>query len=86
MNKENYYSTRDFNLSQFLFAKGFELVNLDWTDSRRCKFVFVNSPEIEDSVELFNYAKESDPRVMVDARKLLLSSKFLKDKLYQGRD
>lgn len=86
MDKDKYYSTSNFNLAQFLFAKGFELVNLDWADSKRCKFVFVNSPELLDSVEIFNFAKEDHPGVMVDARKLLLANRTLKDKLYQTRD
>lgn len=80
------FSTSNFTLAQFLFTKGYELENLDWTDPKRCQFVFVNSAELMRSVEIFNFAKENDPEAMVDARELLSAGRALKDRLYQTRN
>jgi len=82
----NNFSTSNFSLAQFIFSKGFALVDLDWTDSKRCQFVFVNSTELLRSVEIFNFGKENDPAVMVDARELLSAGRALKDRLYQTRN
>lgn len=86
MNKDKSFPTSNFGLAQFLFVQGFKLVNLDWTDQKRCQFVFVNSAELLRSVEIFNFAKENDPAVMVDARELLSAGRSLKDRLYQTRN
>lgn len=86
MNKNNdkYFQTSSFYLAAFLFAKGLELVNVDKiTDSKRAHFVLADSPLRELWVERFNFGKEDDPEVLVDARKLVQATKTLKEKLYQ---
>ena len=80
---DKYFRTTNFYIAVFLFTKGLELVNIDKTDPKRCVFVFVDVPERETLVELFNFAKEDHPEVVVDARKLVYATKRLKDKLYQ---
>lgn len=83
MSIDKYFRTTNFYIAVFLSAKGLELVNIDKTDPKRCVFVFVDTPEREALVELFNFAKEDHPEVVVDARKLVYATKKLKDKLYQ---
>jgi len=81
MNK--YFRTNNFYLAAFLFAKGLELVNIDRTDTKKCAFVFVETPERDFLLGAFNFGKENQSDVMVDARKLIFAVKTLKDKLYQ---
>lgn len=81
---DRYFRTSSFNTAGFLFAKGMELANIDrTTDSKRASFVFVDSPDREDLLHVFNYAKENDQSVMVDARKFIAATRALKEKLYQ---
>jgi hypothetical protein len=82
-NNDKYYRTSSFYLASFLFAKGIELTNLDKTNPRKCIFVFVNSPETESLVEFFNFAKDESSEILVDARKFIMATKLLKDKLHQ---
>ena len=82
-NTDKYFRTTNFYLASFLFAKGLELINIDKTDPKRCVFVFVDTPEREMLVEVFNFAKEDQTEVMIDARKFIYATKRLKDKLYQ---
>ena len=86
MKDENrYFRTTNFNLASFLFAKGIELANIDRLDNqKRATFVFVENPQIEELVHAFDYAKENEEIVMVDARKIIHASKMLKEKLYQN--
>jgi len=81
MNK--YFKTTNFYLASFLFAKGLELVNIDRTDPKKCVFVFADTSMRESLVEVFNFGRENDPEILVDARTLILAIKTLKDKLYQ---
>ena len=84
-NKEKYYRTQNFNLACFIFTKGIELANIDRLDNqKRQTFVFVENPQIEELIHEFDYAKENDEIVMVDARKLIYATKQLKDKLYSN--
>ena len=86
MKDENrYFRTTNYNLASFLFAKGIELANIDRLDNqKRATFVFVENPQIEELVHAFDYAKENEEIVMVDARKIIHASKMLKEKLYQN--
>jgi hypothetical protein len=80
-----YFRLSNFYLAAFLFAKGMELANVDKiTDPKRAQFVFVDEPIREALVGSFNFGKEDDEEVLVDARKLVAAIKTLKDKLYQG--
>ena len=86
INRDRYYRTTNFYVAVFLFAKGLELVNIDKiTDPKRAQFVFKDTPDREDLVENFNFAKEDAPEVIVDARKFVAAIKNLKDKLFQDR-
>jgi hypothetical protein len=84
MKKDRYYRTSNFKIARFLYAKGFVLTNIDKiTNSKKAIFVFVESPEIGELLEIFNFGEENAPEVMVDARKLIRAEEELKDKLYQ---
>lgn len=82
--KGRYFKTSNFYISAFLFTKGLELVNVVKLDSRHSSFVFRDTPERENFVQSFNFAKENCSEVMVDARKFVVAIKTLKDKLYQN--
>ena len=60
-----------------------ELVSIDRTDPKKCVFIFADTPLREMLVGVFNFSKENDPEIRVDARTLILAIKTLKDKLYQ---
>ncbi len=84
MQNDKYFRLQSFYLAAFLFAKGMELVNVDRiSNQRRATFVFLDSPDREDLIESFNFGKEDDSAVSVDARKLIAAIRTLKEKLYQ---
>ena len=81
---EKYFKTSSFYLASFLFALGYELVNIDkTTNQRRSSFVFVNKPELQDFIQQYNYSPQDASEVKVDARKFVVAIKTLKEKLYQ---
>ncbi|MBI2638150.1 hypothetical protein HYW83_01015 [Candidatus Peregrinibacteria bacterium] len=82
---DKYFRTASFYIAAFLFARGFELVNIDKTDPKRCNFVFVDAPEREALLGVFNFGKENHPEAMVDARKMVFAVRTLKDKLHQSQ-
>ena len=85
--KDNrYFRISSFYVAAFLFAKGLELVNIDKiTNPKRAQFVFRDIPEREILLKNYNFAKENEPGVMIDARKFVMAIKMLKDKLYQDK-
>ena len=84
MRNDNYFRITNFYQAAFLFAKGMELVNVDRiSNQKRATFVFLDSPDREDLMESFNFGKEDSPLVLVDARKLIVAIRALKEKLYQ---
>jgi len=80
---KKYFRTTNFYASCYLFSKGLELVGINKDNPRKCEFCFIDTPERALLLAAFNFGKEDDPKVMVDARKLILAVKTLKDKLYQ---
>ncbi len=82
MNYDNYFQTTNFYLASFAFAKGLPLVDIDRSE-KRCKFIFPNSKTIEKLIRNFNFSQDDAEEVRVDARKLIIAIKTLKDKLYQ---
>ena len=85
MNTNQDYSTTSFYLAAFLLTKGLDLIGIDRSDVQRSKFQFAKSPQWNRLIEAFNFAKENDPKVMVDPRKFVVTIKGLKEKLYQDR-
>lgn len=81
---DRYFRTNSLNTASFLFAKGFELANVDKTQNpKRAEFVFVNSAELQLHLELFQTANRTEPEVLVDARILFNAIKQIKTILYQ---
>ncbi len=63
-----------------------ELADIDKiSNPKRSTFVFLDSPERPELLQAFDYGKEGDPTVMVDARKMMLATRQLKEKLYADR-
>jgi len=84
MKNNRYFTTSNFYLASFLFSKGLELSGIDKiTNPKRANFIFVETPIREELVDRFNFAKEDDVAVLIDARKFVVSQKTLKDRLYQ---
>lgn len=84
MKNDRYFKTSSFPVAVFLFANKMELTNIDKASNpKRASFVFVNRPELEKLLQAFNYGKENDPSVMVDARKMIMATRQLKERLYQ---
>jgi hypothetical protein len=82
---KNLYKTTSFYAAAFLCAKGLKLIGIDKPlDSKKACFVFEDSPKRADLLESFNFGEESNPKVIVDARKFIGAIKTLKDKLYQS--
>ena len=85
-NNRTHYKTSSLNLSIFLVSKGLQLADIEnQTNSTRSIFVFVDSPQREHLVHLFNFAAEDEKETLVDARKILMAGKMLKEKLYQEK-
>lgn len=81
--QNKYFKTSSFHIALHLFVKGMELISINRDNPTRCKFVFLDTPQREQFVEDFNFAKEDAPEIMVDIRKVIAATKSLKDKLYQ---
>lgn len=78
------FTTSNFYLSAFLLVKGFELLSVNDTGSRRSDFVFADLPEIRTMAGHFFYARENSQEIMVDVRLLSTAIRNLKEKLYQN--
>lgn len=78
-----YYRTKSLKIASFLFSKNQELAGVHKIDNRTSEFVFVDSPECHVLVNSFDYSAEDDQNVLVDARKLLIAEKTLKEKIYR---
>lgn len=84
MNKNKKLFLSNFYAASFLSAKEILLLDINRDNPKRCQFIFEKSPETEKLLEIFNFAKPDDPEVMIDARKMVIAIKSLKDKLYQN--
>lgn len=82
--EDKHFCTTSFYAAAFLSVKGLQLVNINRKNPRRCQFVFQDTPEREELLRVFNFAKEGSPEARVDARKFVIAIKTLKDALYQG--
>lgn len=82
-----YYHLTSFYAACFLFTRGQELVNIEANpqNQKQFQFVFLDTPERELLMYVYNFSKEDAPEVMVDPRKFVTAIKMLKDKLYQER-
>ena len=84
MSDDRYFRTSSFYTAVFLFTNGMDISGIDkLSNPKRATFVFANHPDMEDLLQAFNYGKENDPSVMVDARKMITATRQLKEKLYQ---
>jgi len=83
----NIIKISSFYLAAFLLAKGYSLHNLEKeaVSSDKFLFVFNSTPNIKNDIDEFNFASEENETVLVDARKMILAIKKLKDVLYQNR-
>lgn len=83
---DRYFRTSNFYIACLLFAKDFELVNLDFTkDPKKAEFVFIDKPEREKIIQDFNFSPTNSSESKVDVRKFISAIKTLKDKLYQNK-
>jgi len=82
-NKDKYFRTFSFPLICFLFTKEATIVNIDRTDSKRCQFVFLDSPELQSLISTFNFAPEGAPETLADIRKTIFAVKKIKDLINQ---
>jgi hypothetical protein len=81
---DRYFKTSNFYTAVYLYAKDCELINIDKTaDPKRVQFVFINNPEVEILVNIFNFAKDNDPDLQVNSRSFITAIKNLKTLLYQ---
>lgn len=85
---DRYFRTSSFNPAAFLLAKGGTgLVNIDKiTNPKRAIFVFTEPMYCEELVHAFNFGKENDEMVMIDARKIVAAIKTLKESLHQDNE
>lgn len=59
-NQEEYYPTDDTQLAAYLVAEGFEILDVDYSDPKRAKFLFKNNGDnIQEKAYLFRTAKSS---------------------------
>lgn len=79
---QKYFPVANFYTAVFFLVKGLYLVNIENQNGGRSNFIFLDSPEREEILRNFNFAKENSPEVLVDARQFIATIKLLKDKLY----
>jgi len=89
MNINKYYRTSNFELSVFLIAKNFHLLNIENDSDKKIEeeisvrktFIFNHSPELKNLVRVFYFGKDSEPEILINARKLLQVRRNLKTQL-----
>lgn len=83
----NIIKISNFYVSAFLIAKGYTLhsIERESSNSNRFLFVFNSTPTITEAINQFNFAIEDCELIMVDARKMVVAIKKLKEVLYQDR-
>ena len=84
MSIDKNFSTSNFYLATFLFAKGLQLVDIDRSERSRCKFVFLDTAQRQSLVDAFNFGQDNDALVLLDARKVISAIKTLKERLYEN--
>lgn len=81
---ERYFKTSSFYTAAFLYSKDCELINVDKTiNPKRAQFVFLNNPQLDILVDIFNFAKDLEPGLQVNVRTFITAIKNLKTLLYQ---
>lgn len=85
-NKDLYY-TSSFHTAIFLMIRGMSLVSIQPSSNNpnRSVFVLKDVPNRKDLLRELNFAKENSPSVLVDFRKVVATTKSLKEKLYQEK-
>jgi len=85
-NKDLYY-TSSFHTTIFLMIHGMILVSIQPSSNNpnRSVFVLKDIPNRKDLLRELNFAKENSPSVLVDFRKVVATTKSLKEKLYQEK-
>ena len=79
-----YFKTTSFYFAAYLFAKEYEIVSI--TKRRtKLKFVFVKEKNIRQEKKIFQTVPENDERVMIDARKIIIAIKALREKLISNQ-
>ena len=54
---DRYFRTSSFYTAAYLYTKDCELINVDKTiDPKRAQFVFINNPQLDILVDIFNFA------------------------------
>lgn len=77
------FKTTSLNLTTFLVVKGFNLIKI-LNGSKRKTFVFKDSSELRELVQLFHFGSDNDPSIMIDGRKMLQVLRDIKTKLYSN--
>lgn len=83
MIEEKYFKTTSFYLGAFLLAKGLEIIGMNKIEDNKVEFIFKDQVMANFLKEKYNFGKNNEKEVLVDARILVLSIKTLKEKLYQ---
>ena len=76
---ENTFSTSDFYLAAFLRAKGFNLVDMDRTNTKRAFFIFENRKDKTELVENFLFGN-----AYVEPKSFIAAIKELKQLLHSN--
>ncbi|MBI5414469.1 hypothetical protein HZA38_03050 [Candidatus Peregrinibacteria bacterium] len=76
----NLYRTSDFVLGSVLLAEGFRLEKLDRSNPKRVEFCFLDSDELQDTVQMFWHDE-----LKINPRQLSLSQRTLKNYLYDSK-
>lgn len=80
---EQKYKTKNFYLTAFLIAKGFELQGVDRTDGpNRIDFIFEKSDKLYRMAEIFRFHEQTE----IDAQLFIRALKKLKSYIYDGVD
>jgi len=81
---KKYLRITSFYPAVFLLSKGLELVGINKTDNpKKVEFVFLDKERAKHFLQKYNFAKENDNEVLIDARVFVMSIKILKEKIYQ---
>lgn len=85
-NIEQYYPTDDTQLAAYLLASGYEILDVDYTDPKRAKYLFKNNGDnIEEAAYLFRTAKSTiEPMTYIRIYRRLCSIVRRQTEWYKG--
>lgn len=78
---EKYYRTSGLNIAVFLYANNYQIAGINAVNGSQKEFVFINSPSLEELVEIYKFGSKNDERLLVGIHEVEQARRELLDRL-----